>query len=41
MYEIEEFYEDCGEDLKSILKSCVYNYFCTYKVNSNNTEEEE
>ena len=27
MYEIEEFYAVDGNNLKDILKSCIYNYY--------------
>ncbi len=31
MYEIEEFYAVDGEDLKDLLKSCIFNYYIKNK----------
>ncbi len=35
MYEIEEFYKEDGNDIKDILKSCIYNYYVKNKNKSN------
>ncbi len=31
MYEIEEFYAVDGQDLKELLKSCIFNYYVKNK----------
>lgn len=31
MYEIEEFYAIDGQDLKELLKSCIFNYYVKNK----------
>lgn len=33
MYDVEEFYSVDGQDLKELLKSCVFNYYVKNKEN--------
>lgn len=35
MYEIEEFYDDKGEELESVLKTCIMNYYNKYLLQMN------
>ena len=33
MYEVEEFYSSNGQDLKELLKTCIFNYYINRKLN--------
>ncbi len=44
MYEIEEFFSVDGNDLKDLLKSCIYNYYLKNKakvLSSNSLQKEK
>lgn len=34
MYEVEEFYSSNGQDLKELLKTCIFNYYIKNKINN-------